>query len=231
MDPTRRDAFAAPVASMMPDDKIDQLVKAMALLQKELTETNDRVSWLSQFATPIGTLAPFAGGVVPEGWLLCDGSVLDPKAKPEFAELARVIDTVFDPERKVVKLPDLQGRLPRGKSGPEAIGTRGGADQSAVQTAAAGKHAHGLPGVTGGISNADKPPLGGDRYFVHDNNKKWANTNWLSTESGGPQPEGQHRHDFGGNTGETPDHQHTVTVPIIPSYVAVTYIIKYRAKK
>lgn len=65
---------------------------------------------------PIGTILPFAGGIVPNGFLLCDGSEV---LVSEYTELWKVIQYAYKPFSTLVGnntfgLPDLRGRFPLG---------------------------------------------------------------------------------------------------------------------
>jgi Phage Tail Collar Domain len=50
-------------------------------------------SGLSSRSVPTGMIAPFAGSVPPQGWILCNGEAVD---KTEYPELFAVIGTVYD---------------------------------------------------------------------------------------------------------------------------------------
>ena len=65
---------------------------------------------------PVGTILPFAGTVVPPGYLLCDGSEI---LTAVYSELFSVISYSYRIESKLVgnatfALPDLRGRFPLG---------------------------------------------------------------------------------------------------------------------
>ena len=62
---------------------------------------------------PIGAILPFSGDIIPNGWLLCDGSSFSTTSYPELFD---VIGTTYgyDDDRNP-KLPDLRGRVAVGK--------------------------------------------------------------------------------------------------------------------
>ncbi len=66
---------------------------------------------------PPGTILPFAGTNVPDGWLLCDGAAVD---KADYADLYANIGTAWGNPLALnghdFNLPDLRGRFLRGKS-------------------------------------------------------------------------------------------------------------------
>lgn len=82
-----------------------------------------RTTLFQQIATiPTGTILPFAGSVVPLGYLLCDGSE---KSQATYAELFAVIGYTYgapnDPiyplqGQNTFRLPDLRGRFPLGRN-------------------------------------------------------------------------------------------------------------------
>lgn len=61
--------------------------------------------------TPTGTVLPFAGSASPDGYLMCDGSVLNREA---YADLFAVISTAFNSGTEAAnefRLPDMRGRV------------------------------------------------------------------------------------------------------------------------
>jgi len=62
---------------------------------------------------PVGTIVLFAGSVVPEGWLLCDGSAV---SRTKYARLFQVIGTAYGAGdgSTTFNLPNLKGRVPVG---------------------------------------------------------------------------------------------------------------------
>jgi microcystin-dependent protein len=100
---------------------------------------------------PTGTVNPFAGGSVPNGWLLCAGQTV---ARASFPNLFGVISTTYNTGGEAgtdFRLPDLRGRLIAGldnmggssagrltsaSMSPNAttLGATGGAQQGAAST-------------------------------------------------------------------------------------------------
>lgn len=64
---------------------------------------------------PAGTIVPYGGSSVPDGWLPCDGTELD-STKPEYAELFAAIGVAHGGSATsgMFNLPDLRGRFLRG---------------------------------------------------------------------------------------------------------------------
>jgi microcystin-dependent protein len=63
-------------------------------------------------AVPAGSLFPFAGQSIPEGWLPCDGSVVSLREYPRLAFLVRDWGRVG---KDKVRIPDLRGKVPVGE--------------------------------------------------------------------------------------------------------------------
>lgn len=63
---------------------------------------------------PIGAILPFSSDTIPNGWLLCDGSIVE---QSDYPELFAVIGTTYGYySRADFKLPDLRGRVAVGKN-------------------------------------------------------------------------------------------------------------------
>jgi microcystin-dependent protein len=82
-------------------------------------------TFLSNVATvPIGAIMPFAGSVIPDGYLLCDGSEV---AIGSYSQLFAVIGYTYKPTgllgNNSFALPDLRGRFPLGRDNMDNGGT------------------------------------------------------------------------------------------------------------
>jgi len=88
--------------NFMPSQKIIILFVTLLVLYKignmDLTQK-----------TPIGTILPFAGRNIPNGWLLCDGREIN---RAQYANLYSVIDITYGlgNGNDTFNLPDLRGR-------------------------------------------------------------------------------------------------------------------------
>ncbi len=69
----------------------------------------DKTGWVM----PVGTVLPFAGTTVPDGWLECNGAVV---SRTTYAELYGVIGITYGAGSSptTFTLPDLRGRVPLG---------------------------------------------------------------------------------------------------------------------
>jgi microcystin-dependent protein len=83
---------------------------------------------------PAGTIAPFGGGTVPEGWLLCDGSTV---SRSTYSSLYEAVGTVHGQGdgSTTFHLPDLRGRFLRGADNM-GTGAAGRDPDAASRTAA-----------------------------------------------------------------------------------------------
>lgn len=88
------------------------------ILAKASNQDND-VEWIDNIGQgggdtlPIGAILPFSGDVIPNGWLLCDGS---PFSASEYPELFDLIGVTYGwDENRNPLLPDMRGRVVVGK--------------------------------------------------------------------------------------------------------------------
>lgn len=88
------------------------------ILAKASNQDND-VEWIDNIGQgggdtlPIGAILPFSGDIIPNGWLLCDGSSFSVTSYPELFDVIG-ITYGYDDDRNP-KLPDLRGRVAVGK--------------------------------------------------------------------------------------------------------------------
>ena len=83
--------------------------RAYLELKKEFKE---ELAKLKEELCPIGTIQAFAFNRIPKGWMVCDGSKLDPNVHHE---LFNAIGTTFGGDgENYFRLPDLRGRFIRG---------------------------------------------------------------------------------------------------------------------
>ena len=79
---------------------------------RRVTRTN---FLLGEAFVPIGSIFPFAGTVIPLGYLLCDGALV---SRVEYPNLYQVIGTTYGASAggEYFRLPDLRGRFPLGNA-------------------------------------------------------------------------------------------------------------------
>jgi len=150
-------SFDAKIAS-----KVKDVEKRVGAVERLIGEGNA--------TAPAGVVIPFAGGVVPGGWLLADGSVYDPLAYPS---LYAAIGTTYGGTSAAPKLPDLRGRVPVGRDASQlefdTLGEGGGEKRHALTSAELPFHRH-LFGGDDGVANAGYPKLGTFAYDATSTN-------------------------------------------------------------
>jgi microcystin-dependent protein len=92
-------------------------------------------------ATPVGTVVMFGGSAAPQGWLLCDGTSY---VQANYPALFTAIGTSFGSvDTTHFNVPDLQQRMPVGKSGNPGFDTVGGVGGSKDLIVVDHAHPHG----------------------------------------------------------------------------------------
>ncbi|HSN77590.1 MAG TPA: tail fiber protein [Anaerolineae bacterium] len=147
-------------------------------------------------ATPyIGQIMAFGGNFAPQGWALCDGSLLPIS---QYETLFSLIGTTYGGDgQNTFALPDLRGRVPLHQGqGPGlssySLGQSGGAEAVTLTTGQLPAHSHPAQGHSGA---GDTPNPAGAVWAGSPNNiytaGATANTAMAATSisaSGGSQP-------------------------------------------
>lgn len=103
------------------------------ILAKASNQDND-VEWIDNIGQgggdtlPIGAILPFSGDIIPNGWILCDGSVIEQEDYPELFEVLAGNYGIIS--REEIRLPDLRGKVTIGKDSTDTdfdtLGKTGG---------------------------------------------------------------------------------------------------------
>ena len=103
------------------------------ILAKASNQDND-VEWIDNIGQgggdtlPIGAILPFSGDIIPNGWLLCDGSVIEQEDYPDLFEVLAGNYGIIS--REEIRLPDLRGKVTIGKDSTDTdfdtLGNTGG---------------------------------------------------------------------------------------------------------
>ena len=82
-------------------------------VQGEVIFSDESIMSSASSGIPAGILSPFAGNTAPEGWLLCDGSVI---SRATYSNLFSVISEIFGSGdgSTTFAIPDLRGRMAMG---------------------------------------------------------------------------------------------------------------------
>ena len=84
-----------------------------------------REVFMGDLAVPLGAILPYAGGTVPTGYLLCDGSEIE---RSKYGDLYDIIGVIYNGSAALqgvntFRLPDLRGRFALGKDNMDNAGT------------------------------------------------------------------------------------------------------------
>ena len=92
----------------------------------------------------IGSIVPFAGSTLPNGYLLCDGSSV---SRTDYTELFSVIGTKFGSGdgSTTFNVPNLNGRLAIGQSNDHLFASSGGEETHVLTTGEIASHLHSVP--------------------------------------------------------------------------------------
>ena len=199
--------------------------------------------------TPIGVIRFFAGSVVPNGWLLCNGSAISRKT---YGDLFKVIGTTYGSgnSNDTFTLPDMRGRIPicagTGTSlTTRTLGSNVGAETVTLSQANMASHTH---ATTVGTQTANHTHSGTSGTVSADHTHGWGRNvgsfgsyglrdGANRSANGTPNTQGANQdHSHATTTGtESANHNHTVTnsstgggtaFGIIPPAIVVNFIIK-----
>lgn len=104
---------------------------------------------------PIGALLTWASDTIPDGWLLCDGSVLAQVGI--YSDLFDVIGTTFGGGTVNFRLPNFDNRFAFYQVPPVPIGNAGGNNVIFISEAQLPSHGHSIPGT---VTTLNDIPVG-----------------------------------------------------------------------
>ena len=92
----------------------------------------------------VGSVIPFSGSTIPNGYLLCDGSAV---SRTTYADLFSVVGTTYGAgdESTTFNLPNLSGKVPMGSSQDYALGSSGGEETHTLILGEIASHTHEVP--------------------------------------------------------------------------------------
>jgi microcystin-dependent protein len=183
---------------------------------------------------PTGVVVPFAAGVAPPGWLLCQGQAV---SRTTYPALFAVIGTTFGAGdgSTTFNLPQLRQRFPMGvaTSGTgSTLGATGGTVDGAAHTHGAtglttsstGSHDHpAATGSAGAHTHDVNPPewttasAGSHAHTFSDTTSAAATTSATYAVSPTQTVADSHSHSVSGTTSSTGSHTHDFNLGIITS--------------
>ena len=172
-------------------------------VQGEVIFSDESIMSSASSGIPAGILSPFAGNTAPEGWLLCDGSVI---SRVTYSNLFSVISEIYGSGdgSTTFAIPDLRGRMAMGLDNMGGTSTdRVTSDEADNMGGNAGTEMHQL-------IEAELPSRTG--YASHSG----SGTN---INSSGPMPYVREVQNI--TIGDNQPHNN------MPPYMALNYIIKF----
>lgn len=87
-----------------------------------------------EYYMPVGTVVPFSGTALPDGWLWCGGNAI---SRTTYSKLFAVIGTTYGDGdgNSTFHLPDLRGRVVAMRGDSESVGDTAGADTKKIARA------------------------------------------------------------------------------------------------
>ena len=95
----------------------------------------------------VGSILPYTGSTVPDGFLECDGSAI---SRSEYSDLFEVIGTTFGAGdgSTTFNLPNLSGKVALGVGDGYSIGSEGGSETHSLISSELAEHSHEVPSHT-----------------------------------------------------------------------------------
>lgn len=201
-----------------------------------------RGTFFQQVATvPIGTVLPFAGDLIPNGYLLCDGSE---KQRAIYPELFAVIGYTYGAPAflqgtATFRLPDLRGRFPIGRNtmdnGDQIPSNTGNIDSNTQALSGTAASTAGILGNTNGSDDVSLTVSNIPNHkhdFVGDNGTEFYATNndsGIPDDTGafvGNGPDAVNQGQYINTTGDMTGFTSPVTpIDIMNPYMTINYII------
>jgi microcystin-dependent protein len=181
----------------------------VALTNNANIQFSGRVKDKTGFIMPVGTILPYGGTTAPDGWVLCDGTTK--LRSGTYGDLFQAIGTAYGPGdgSLTFNVPNLQGRVPVGKSSEtdfNALGKTGGEKTHTLTVAEMPSHNHYLVS-----DNTYVTLLGNDSGDLFD----------TGASGGSIKKDNQYSTPTTQNTGGGGSHNN------LQPYITLNYIIKY----
>jgi hypothetical protein len=190
---------------------------------------------------PVGTILPFAGTTIPDGYLLCDGSE---KRRDNFPDLFGIIGFTYGDQsfllgNETFRLPDLRGKFPIGRSsmdnGDQVPSTTGNIDSNTQAMTGTTQSVASTLGNSGGAQNVTLtvPNVPNHQHSLKgDNNTEFYainNDTGIPNDTGsfvGNGPDAASQGQYIGNTGNMLGYTTPTTpVTVMNPFLTINYII------
>ena len=106
---TELDEMASTLAAF--SQQIASLSGQVSSANSQIASLNSQIAYLQSRVVPPGTIIPFGGPGIPDGWLLCDGSQV---SSSQYPALFAAIGTAWGGNSTNFRVPDLRGVFIRG---------------------------------------------------------------------------------------------------------------------
>lgn len=105
----------------------------------------------------VGSILPYPGSTLPEGFLVCDGTAV---SRDEYSDLFEIIGTTYGSGdgSTTFNLPNLSGRVALGSSSGYALASSGGEETHTLVDEELAEHSHGIPSHGHGNNISAKTP-------------------------------------------------------------------------
>lgn len=154
-------ASGVPGASAIGDSAAEGASASVARLDHR--HARESATAIANAVIPAGVIVPFGGGVVPAGWLLCDGAEVSSTTYPALASALGA--TWGAAAAGNTKLPDLRGRFALGKAASGTGATLGGYLGSLNHTHTVPAHGHGAGTLSAGSGGSHDHTIPGGNVF------------------------------------------------------------------
>jgi microcystin-dependent protein len=194
---------------------------------------NPGVDGIDGVSPPTGCVLPFAGLILPGGWLWCDGALV---SRTTYAALFAAISTLYGvgDGNTTFGLPDLRGRAPHGQdnfaaNSPAGLGDAGRLAGGAM-AAVGGSETHTLTTAQIPAHSHAMTAAGNHAHLVGGSNliqiRYASSAEGLQSGSNGTRVTGTDMDGAGNHTHPISNAGGGAAHPNMPPYILMNYIIK-----
>jgi len=181
--------------------------------------------------TPSGAVMMWAGATPPSGWMLCDGTVYNAAANPQYQPLYNVIGNTYGGSNntklqsaRICGVESLSASTPRDVNmvRADALGETGGEEKHTLSTSEIAPHTHYIEYASNGAS-------GGAGYYSLKNRSDLG-TNWIAHALQDQPPDGWatgNGYENGIRAGALINEPQGQPHENMPPFITLNYIMKY----